>query len=172
MSHERKSCANCRFFKPAETRGGCHVCNLYPVPDETQPQNLCIHWEKAKPVPVPEKAAAVETPPAPQAEKPPKENHESLPIVYTCYVPVIRDLARKLGYAVAVHGSMTNDLDLVAVPWVENCSPAVLLAEAVREAVLGRIVHPSPGIKPHGRLVWTILLDHGYIDLSIMPVTL
>lgn len=36
---------------------------------------------------------------------------------YTEILPVIREVARKCGYAIAVQGSMTRDFDLVAVPW-------------------------------------------------------
>ena len=28
------------------------------------------------------------------------------------------DVAREMGYALALHGSMNRDMDLIAVPWV------------------------------------------------------
>lgn len=39
-------------------------------------------------------------------------------------------VARRHGYAIGVHGSMSRDLDLIAVPWVESASsPDELLKE-------------------------------------------
>jgi hypothetical protein len=45
-----------------------------------------------------------------------------------------RVVARSKGYALAVHGSLARDIDLVAVPWVEEAASAAELAEAVRAA--------------------------------------
>jgi hypothetical protein len=105
-------------------------------------------------------------------------------------LPVVQDVARRLGYAVAVHGSMQRDFDLVAVPWVEGARPAGELVEAVREAVHGWVVKDgtpgarkdpgtgefvaatvrNPESKPHGRMAWAIQLGAGaYVDLSVMP---
>lgn len=39
---------------------------------------------------------------------------------YSEILPVIRETAKRCGYAIALHGSMTRDLDLVAVPWVKH----------------------------------------------------
>jgi hypothetical protein len=39
---------------------------------------------------------------------------------YAEILPVIREVARSCGYAIAVHGSMQRDLDIVAVPWVKG----------------------------------------------------
>ena len=96
-------------------------------------------------------------------------------------LPVVRAIARQHGYAVAVHGSQLRDLDLVAVPWVEQVSPPHVLVEAIRVAVGGFILTAAaaqpgdftsrnPQSKPHGRLAWAIHLGAGpYLDLSVMP---
>lgn len=39
---------------------------------------------------------------------------------YAEILPVIRAVAKRAGYAIAVHGSTTRDLDLVAVPWIKK----------------------------------------------------
>lgn len=99
-------------------------------------------------------------------------------LVYASCLPQLKEVARERGYALAVHGSMKRDLDLVAIPWVENASSAAELAEAIRDAVNGQFreleyVAPSPQQKPHGRLAWSIYMrpegGSPYIDLSIMP---
>lgn len=85
-------------------------------------------------------------------------------------LPLYQQVGVHLGYAVAVHGSMNRDLDLIAIPWVDNAASAEELVEAIRERVYGKIIG-GPTKKPHGRLAWTIEFDvaHGHIDLSIMP---
>jgi hypothetical protein len=86
-----------------------------------------------------------------------------------------QSVARELGYAVAVHGSQIRDLDLVAVPWVEDaCSPDEL-AEAIR-SIVGGVYSGHATALPHGRIAYSIKFPaqaklHAigpYIDLSVM----
>lgn len=108
----------------------------------------------------------------------------------TILLPALREVARRNGYALAVHGSLERDIDLLAAPWVDGATAA---ADVVRDlyaackAILGFVTGPggwteqqtfeppigslpNPDRKPHGRLGWSILLSGGpYIDLSVMP---
>ena len=43
---------------------------------------------------------------------------------YASVLPVVTEVARKYGWAVAVHGSMNKDLDLMMMPWVEGAVSA------------------------------------------------
>ena len=75
------------------------------------------------------------------------------------------------GYAIAIHGSMTRDLDLIAAPWTDEATSAEELVEAVADRIGAFIEEPprSPTQKPHGRLAWSLILcGSGYIDLSVM----
>lgn len=88
----------------------------------------------------------------------------------------LRETARAFGYALAVHGSLKRDIDLVAIPWTETAGRAVDVAEALRErahAVTGfaYLIEGRPAaIKPHGRVGWEIVLGGNvYIDLAVMP---
>lgn len=98
----------------------------------------------------------------------------------------LRETARKNGYALAVHGSLRRDIDLIAVPWIDKCSTPKELAAAIREKAqeVSGYAWPkhdedtiyfregTPGSKPHGRLCWTFHLGGGpYIDLAVMPMT-
>lgn len=83
-------------------------------------------------------------------------------------------VARKFGYAVCLHGRMSKDVDLLAVPWTDDAASAEELAEAIRADLDGRFIDGGNGIameKPHGRRAWMILMNesHGAVDLSIMP---
>jgi hypothetical protein len=106
-------------------------------------------------------------------------------------LPHLRAVAKEKGYALASHGSMARDIDLIAVPWRgHDVAPAFELVEAIRaeaERVTGHTTawfnderaHPSdytrrnPEPKPHGRLGWSIHIMgmRCYIDLSVMPTT-
>lgn len=81
----------------------------------------------------------------------------------------LAEVARTLGYAIAVHGSQQRDLDLVAVPWVEEAvSPDDLIRHLVEELDLiqiGDVEH-----KPLHRVAVS-LQPRGWfkhIDLSIV----
>lgn len=96
----------------------------------------------------------------------------------------IRIVAKNLGYALCLHGSLRNDLDVVAIPWIEDAADEETLVKAIVDASGGFLVcnregHHS-GKKPHGRHAWTIHFGGcsatvppderaTYIDLSIMP---
>lgn len=80
-------------------------------------------------------------------------------------------MAQKLGYALAVHGSMTADLDLIAVPWTNKACGARTLMIAIMREARGYIATMDKMVrKPHGRVAWAIQLGAGpYIDLSVTP---
>lgn len=83
----------------------------------------------------------------------------------------IRALAKEVGYAIGVHGSLERDLDLIAAPWVEDAVEPLALAEHIAAGLGGRVVDHETQDKPCGRWScnihtpdWTKM-----IDLSVMP---
>ncbi len=92
--------------------------------------------------------------------------------IYAFVVPHLAPRARALGYALAVHGSLARDLDLVAVPWTPEAAPAEELVRALMLA-LGWAEDDQPNgptEQPHGRRSWSLPLHAGlYVDLSVMP---
>jgi len=106
-----------------------------------------------------------------------------LPAFYLQLYPALVAAARDHGYALAVHGSMVRDLDLIAVPWTAEASDALTLIKKLKE-VTGTVTHGAawdhlvpdctPGEKPHGRVAYSLhLTDRGcegpYFDVSVMP---
>jgi hypothetical protein len=93
----------------------------------------------------------------------------------------IRLVAKANGYALALHGSLRTDLDVVAIPWTEEAADEETLVKAICEAAGGFITTDRPvADMPHGRRAWTIHLGGcsgvvptteraTYIDLSVMP---
>ncbi len=110
--------------------------------------------------------------------------------MYCALYGSFKEKAAELGYALAVHGSMQRDFDLIAIPWTGEAVEAETLVESLREMCGGFIVEDgtpggrwsaeqgkfveatvnNPAIKPHGRLAWEIHLGgQPSIDLSVMP---
>lgn len=91
-------------------------------------------------------------------------------------LPALRDTARSMGYALAVHGTLRRDLDLVAIPWVERASSPDELVEALalRTKDLtgwGHLTHDRWHEKPHGRIATTLVADSEVnLDISVMPL--
>ena len=104
---------------------------------------------------------------------------------YVSMIPPLTEAAREVGYALAVHGSMGRDLDLVAIPWTEEAVSAealimrLLSAAGFLHAHLPHRDGSKPpdqadgdvgAVKPHGRRAWSIHFDNGlYLDVSVMP---
>ncbi len=94
-------------------------------------------------------------------------------VFYLNALPAIIAAAYTNGYAIAVHGSMARDFDLVAIPWREIATTPIELVTAVMTAVGGFVnaQEENPTVKPHGRLTWVIHMGCGmWLDLSVMPL--
>jgi len=91
-------------------------------------------------------------------------------IIYAACLPGIQDIAAKHCYAIAVHGSIQTDMDLIAVPWVDNADPAVNLINSIALSlkIYGGTTPHGPEQKTHGRMVWTIPMGCGLqLDVSV-----
>lgn len=97
---------------------------------------------------------------------------------YPQALAILRYVGAQCGYAIAVHGSERRDLDVVAVPWVDEARSAEEFIEALREAfkryeftaMHSEGDHPLPRKLPHGRLCWPFHFGGGpYLDLAVMP---
>lgn len=104
---------------------------------------------------------------------------------YIALIPRATEVARESGYALAVHGSVGRDLDLIAAPWTDEAVSAQELILALLGAfgfMGARMEHRSegraeghgngdlPAKRPHGRLAWSIHFENGlYLDVSVMP---
>ena len=114
---------------------------------------------------------------------------------FACLYPALCDVARKNGYALAIHGTVTADLDLIAVPWTDQAIDGEALKDALMNHIgscgyddlLRRAGIDEDGVsqimaakdrditgaqlKPHGRRAWNLYLDAGAkVDLSVLPL--
>lgn len=97
----------------------------------------------------------------------------SIAPAYAFLYPLMCEAARECGYALALHGTMARDLDVVAIPWVEDAQEPDDVLVAIMRKIDGYVIGSSrenPTQKPHGRIAWSIHIDGGvFIDLSVMP---
>lgn len=104
---------------------------------------------------------------------------------YAAFYPMLQQVARRHGYALAIHGTLHRDFDLIAVPWVKDASDRLTLIKALRKTTravtwgrrqdrLKVYRDCSPTEKPHGRFAYSLhFTEHGghgaYLDISVLP---
>lgn len=99
---------------------------------------------------------------------------EGKPVFYAVLYSSMRKAALDCGYALALHGTMQSDMDLMAMPWVEDAKPVEELVKALDDCV-GHTVWKDlkwkdRTEKPHGRVAYTIsIMGDWFIDLSVIP---
>ena len=93
------------------------------------------------------------------------------PVYAAALYPDFAKLFHRHGYALAVHGSLARDFDLVAIPWGDAVSQP---SEILNDITTDYAVHLIGELKTmkHGRLCQTISIGHGHcaVDLSFMPI--
>jgi hypothetical protein len=96
------------------------------------------------------------------------------PVYAAALYPGLAGIFHKHGYALAVHGSLARDFDLIAVPWTGQVSiPEAVVEEIIRTFSLRLIDQPARfQIRNHGRVVYTLSCGFGEcsIDLGFMPI--
>lgn len=91
--------------------------------------------------------------------------------LYCAIYPELAELVRKHGYALAIHGSLQRDFDLICIPWVAAASePDEVVKDICNVFALEEIGKQE--VREHGRLVHTIKVSYGecFIDLSFTPL--
>ena len=91
--------------------------------------------------------------------------------LYCAMYPEIAEVVRAHGYALAVHGSLARDFDLIAIPWTESPSVPLDVIDAITQTFALEPIG-NQTIKEHGRMVYTMRISFGqcFLDLSFMPV--
>ena len=100
------------------------------------------------------------------------------PTIYCALYPGLVKVAREKGYALAVHGSMLTDLDLIACAWRDDAVSANELMQALWDEMarfdMGENFHKYKNfdceVMPGGRLSYCIpIMGDWFIDLSVYP---
>jgi hypothetical protein len=109
------------------------------------------------------------------------------PGLYAMFYEHLKLIAKEYGYCLLIHGSLSRDLDLVAVPWVDEPRSEEKMILEFHEYLTGqRLVNnegkPESSILPGGRRNYTISLNRGdrdgewvrfadqeyYLDISVV----
>lgn len=91
--------------------------------------------------------------------------------VYVCLYPELAEIARSHGYAMAVHGSVARDFDLVCIPWAEKVDPPEAVVDSIVNKFAIRKVGDMKAMR-HGRVAQKLSIKFGEcaIDLSFTPM--
>lgn len=90
---------------------------------------------------------------------------------YAAMYPALAEIARDHGYALAVHGSMARDFDVVCIPWTDQPADPETVVKAMCDTFAIRQIG-APDTRQHGRRVYTLSVEFGdcFLDLSFMPI--
>jgi hypothetical protein len=90
---------------------------------------------------------------------------------YACMYEDIRQCAMDCGWAVSLHGSLASDMDIMAMPWIENAVSFKEMIDRVSKLFKDNDMSSQYVIsyneKPHNRVVATIpIFADFYLDIS------
>lgn len=100
---------------------------------------------------------------------------KGLPVVYAMYYGRLKTIAKEFGYALALHGSLSYDMDIVLIPWAEEYENPMVVIQAFSDEIGYRDSRLKPYLswekKPNGRYGFTIAGGgHGHLDVSVVGV--
>lgn len=91
------------------------------------------------------------------------------PTVYCSYFGILREIAIKNGYSLSIHGSLQNDMNLIAVPWTKEAVEPEILITAFNDWISGTIDSKVEECV-WGRKSFVITLRNGmYLDVAVFP---
>lgn len=91
------------------------------------------------------------------------------PVYAAAMYPGLAEIFHRHGYALACHGSLARDFDLIAVPWGESVSDHKTVLNEVTTQFALKLVGEGER-KNHGRMAYSLAcgFDGCAIDLSFL----
>lgn len=95
---------------------------------------------------------------------------------YACIWPDLMNAALDCGWALGLHGSLSSDMDVMAMPWTEDAKPVEDLMKALSDCFTEnpfKDKHTVPHYgKPNGRVVYTMnIWADFYLDINVIQNT-
>lgn len=110
------------------------------------------------------------------------------PVFYACCYEPLKDIAKEMGYNLLINGSLNRDMDLVAIPWVNEPKPMIDVVIAFDKYLRGTHYEETCAERGYmysvlagGRHSFVINLNRGghwnqyldeqwYVDISFTPL--
>ena len=85
----------------------------------------------------------------------------------------LRKAALDCGWALGLHGSLSSDMDIMAMPWTEDAKPVKEMVQALSDCFDGnpfKDTHTVPHCgKPNNRVVYTMSIwKDFYLDINVI----
>lgn len=82
----------------------------------------------------------------------------------------LRQAAMDKGWALALHGSLAKDMDIMAMPWVEGAQSVDEMILAIKGCFCeSQLMEIQMGPMPNGRVVYTLSIwADFYLDINII----
>jgi hypothetical protein len=92
---------------------------------------------------------------------------------YACIWDDLRQAALNCGWALGLHGSLNNDMDIMAMPWIEDAKPIEEMIQALSDCFTEnpfKNKHTKPNYdKPNNRVVYTMnIWADFYLDINVI----
>jgi hypothetical protein len=91
------------------------------------------------------------------------------PAFYTFVYGELKEIATKFGYNLVLHGSLSRDLDLIAIPWSIKLGDVDTMIQEFSDLIGGQIMIQSEEQKhcfPHGRLSYVININRTHSNIT------
>ena len=90
--------------------------------------------------------------------------------VYAALYPKLAEICRKYGWALAAHGSMARDFDVIAIPWADHPESPQAIVDEILQTFAIEIVSGWVD-KPHSRrAILLSIMGECQFDLQFMPL--
>lgn len=92
---------------------------------------------------------------------------------YACIFEDLKKAALDCGWALGLHGSLANDMDIMAMPWTEDAKPVEVMIKALADCFTDNRLRDRYEIpkfdKPNNRVVYTMSIwADFYLDINII----
>lgn len=94
------------------------------------------------------------------------------PSLYAFYFDAIKQIGISYGYNIVLHGSMSRDLDLIAIPWIENVGDKESMVDEIASSIGGSVLMQNRtvkniegdrfSLKPHNRIAYIININRDF----------
>ena len=93
-----------------------------------------------------------------------------MPVIYASYYGILKEVAKENGYALALHGSISRDMDLIAVKWTSTAVEKDMLIERIVKAlgVKGMESKLKGKEKAYNRTSYIVSTGEGYLDINVI----